>query len=59
MDGFLMSELHSSLHKLSDESFKKLVNYYATNTLSLRDHYLLLNEIIGPKAMLKVLKLPV
>ena len=59
MDGTLMSELHGNLHKLSDESFKKLVNYFATNTLSLPDHYSLLNEIIGPKAMLKVLKLPV
>ena len=58
MAGTLMNELHGNLHKLSDESFKKLVNYYATNTLTLRDHYSLLNEIIGPKVMLKALKLP-
>jgi hypothetical protein len=53
-----MNELHGNLHKISDDSFKKLVNYFATNTLTLRDHYSLLNEITGPKAMSKALKLP-
>jgi hypothetical protein len=55
MDGILMKELHGNLHKLSKESFKKLTNYYATGTLSLKDQYLLLSEIIGPKAMSKAL----
>ena len=58
MDGFLMSQLHGNLNRLSDESMKKLVRYYATGILSLPDHYLLLNEIIGPKAMSLELHLP-
>ena len=58
MDGILMNALHSNLHRLSDKSFEKLINYYATGTLSLPDQYLCLNEIIGPKAMSKALHLP-
>ena len=50
--------LDGNLNLLSDESMKKLVRYYETGTLSLADHYLLLNEIIGPKAMSLVLHLP-
>ena len=46
MDGILMNALHGNLHRLSEKSLRKLVNYYITGTLSLQDHYLLLNEII-------------
>ena len=48
MDGDLMSMLHGNLHRLSDQSLRKLVNYYATNTLSSKDQSLLLNEITKP-----------
>ena len=58
MDGLLMRELHGNLNQLSDESFLKLKNYYATGTLTLQDHYLLLSELIGRSAMFKVLKVP-
>tara|TARA_R100001086_G_scaffold224224_1_gene142161 strand:- start:327 stop:539 length:213 start_codon:yes stop_codon:yes gene_type:complete len=58
MDGILMNALHGNLNQLSDKSLKKLIGYFATGSLSLPDHYLLLSEIIGPKAMLKVLKVP-
>ena len=58
MDGILMKNLHGNLNLLSDESMKKLLGYYSTGTLSLKDHYLLLNELIGPKAMSLVLHLP-
>ena len=50
-----MNKLHGNLHLLSEDNLKRLVNYYVTGTLSLRDQYLLLSEIIGPKAMLKAL----
>ena len=55
MDGTLTRELHSNLHKLSEKNFRKLVNYFATNTLSLRDQYSLLSDLIGPQAMSKTL----
>jgi hypothetical protein len=45
MDGILMSALHGNLHRLSDQSLKKLINYYATSTLTSRDRNLLLKEI--------------
>jgi hypothetical protein len=54
-----MSALHGNLNKLSEESWKKLLQYFETGTLSLPDHYLLLNEITGPKVMLRALKVPV
>jgi len=54
----LTNALHGNLHRLSEKNLKKLINYYVTGTLSLPDHYLLLNEIIGPKAMSKVLVIP-
>lgn len=56
MDGNLMNALHGNLATLSDESFEKLRNYFAKGTLSLRDQYSLLSEIIGPQAMSLVLK---
>ena len=58
MDGFLMNNLHNNLNKLSEESMKKLVSYFETGTLSLKDHYLLLNEIIGPEVFSRQLHLP-
>ena len=58
MDGILINELHGNLNRLSDPSMKKLLGYFETGTLTLQDQYLLLNEIIGPKAMLKELHLP-
>ena len=45
MDGILTQRLHGNLHLLSDQSLKKLVNYYATNILSSQDRSSLLNEI--------------
>ena len=56
MDGTLMNALHGNLNRLSEKNLKRLVNYYATGILSLPDQYLILNEIIGPKAMSLVLK---
>ena len=56
MDGILMNALHGNLNRLSEQNWKKLLNYYATGILSLPDQYLILNEIIGPKAMSLVLK---
>jgi hypothetical protein len=58
MDGILTNALHGNFNRLSDESMKKLLSYFETGTLSLRDHYLLLREIIGPEAMSLVLKVP-
>jgi hypothetical protein len=58
MDGILMNALHGNLHRLSEKGLNKLLNYYITGTLSLPDHYSLLNEIIGPKAMSKALVVP-
>jgi hypothetical protein len=45
MDGTLMSLLHGNLHLLSKESLNKLVKYYETGTLSLKEQSLLQNEI--------------
>ena len=40
-----MNALHGNCHLLSEESLKKLVNYYKTGILSTHDQNLLLNEI--------------
>ena len=56
MDGTLMNALHGNLNRLSEKNWKSLVKYYETGILSLQDQYLILNEIIGPKAMSLVLK---
>jgi hypothetical protein len=45
MGGTLMSLLHGNLNRLSDESLKHLLNYYATGTLSLKIESLLLKEL--------------
>jgi hypothetical protein len=58
MDGVLMNALHGNLHKLSEQSYKKLRSYYSTGILTLPEQYSILNEIIGPKAMLLALHLP-
>ena len=56
MDGTLMNALHGNLNRLSEQSWKTLLNYFETGTLLLQDQYLILNEIIGPKAMSLVLR---
>jgi hypothetical protein len=56
MDGILMNALHGNLSRISVENWKSLLKYFETGTLSLQDQYLLLNEIIGPKAFSLVLK---
>ena len=56
MDGILMKNLHGNLNQLSEKSWKKLLKYFETGILSLPDQYLILNEIIGHKAMSLVLK---
>lgn len=48
MGGLLMSLLHGNLNRLSDESWKGLLNYYATGTLTLQTENLLLSELIEP-----------
>ena len=56
MDGTLMNALHGNLNRLSERNWKKLLKYFETGTLLLQDQYSILNEIIGPKAMLLALK---
>ena len=56
MDGTLMNSLHGNLNLISEKNWKSLVKYFETGILSLQDQYLILNEIIGPKAMSLVLK---
>ena len=56
MDGTLMNALHGNLNRLSEQSWKTLLKYFETGTLLLQDQYLILNEIIGPKAMSLVLR---
>ena len=56
MDGILMNALHGNLSQLSEKNWKSLLKYFETGILSLQDQYLILNEIIGPKAMLLALK---
>jgi hypothetical protein len=51
MDGTLMSLLHGNLHLLSKESLNKLVRYYETGILSLRDRSLLLSDLTKHKDM--------
>lgn len=48
MGGLLMSLLHGNLNRLSDESWKGLLNYYATGTLTLQTENLLLSELTEP-----------
>ena len=48
MGGTLMSLLHGNLNRLSDESWKGLLNYYATGTLTLQTESSLLNDLIEP-----------
>ena len=56
MDGILMNALHGNLSRISEKNWKSLLKYFETGILSLPDQYLILNEIIGPKAMSLVLK---
>lgn len=51
MGGTLMKLLHGNLNRLSDESWKGLLNYYATGTLSLETENLLLSELTEPLDM--------
>ena len=51
MDGHLMKELHGSLHRLSEKSWRKLKGYYETGTLSSKARKKLLKEITKYKDM--------
>ena len=55
MGGALMKELHGNLNRLSDESLKLLLNYYATGSLSLKTESLLLRELTEPRDTSQVL----
>ena len=52
MDGTLMNKELGNLNKLSDESWKKLLKYFETSSLTLQERCSLLNEITGHKDML-------
>ena len=52
MDGTLMNKELKNLNKLSDESWKTLLDYFENNTLSVQERCSLLNEITGHKDML-------
>ena len=52
MDGTLMNKELKNLHKLSDESWKTLLEYFENNTLTVQERCSLLNEITGHKDML-------
>ena len=54
MDGTLMRELLGNLSLLSDESFKTLLKYFETGTLSYQEQSSLLKEITEHKGMFKV-----
>jgi F0F1-type ATP synthase delta subunit len=47
-----MNEELKNLNRLSEESWKKLLEYFENNTLSLQERCSLLNEITGHKDML-------
>tara|TARA_R100000278_G_scaffold121927_2_gene106923 strand:+ start:403 stop:558 length:156 start_codon:yes stop_codon:yes gene_type:complete len=49
MDGTLMNEELKNLNKLSDESWKKLLEYFENNTLTVQERCSLLNEITHGK----------
>ena len=57
MDGILINQLHGNLNLLSEMSMRKLVSYFETGILSLKDRNLLLKEIILAKATSKVVHL--
>jgi F0F1-type ATP synthase delta subunit len=52
MDGTLMNKELKNLNQLSEESWRKLLEYFENNTLSLQERCSLLNEITGHKDML-------
>ena len=52
MDGILMNKELKNLNKLSEESWKTLLEYFENNTLTLQERCSLLNEITGHKDML-------
>tara|TARA_R100000781_G_scaffold89820_1_gene55365 strand:+ start:384 stop:563 length:180 start_codon:yes stop_codon:yes gene_type:complete len=54
MDGTLMNEELKNLNQLSEESWKKLLEYFENNTLSVQERCSLLNEIMHDRGMLKV-----
>ena len=55
MGGALMKELHGNLNRLSDESLKSLLSYYATGTLSLKTESSLLKELTAQRDTSQVL----
>ena len=52
MDGTLMNKELWNLNQLSEESWKTLLKYFETTTLTLQERCSLLNEITGHKDML-------
>jgi hypothetical protein len=49
MDGTLMNQKVSNLSHISEERWKKLLEYFENNSLSLEERCSLLNEITHPK----------
>ena len=45
MDGILMNQKLENLNRLSEESWKQLLNYFENNTLTVQERCSLLNEI--------------
>ena len=52
MDGTLMNQKLENLNRLSEESWKTLLEYFENNTLTVQERCSLLNEITGHKDML-------
>jgi hypothetical protein len=50
MDGHLMNQKLSNLSHISEERWKKLLEYFENNSLSLEERCSLLNEITLHKA---------
>ena len=54
MDGDLMRALHGNLNVLSEKSWKVLLEYFGTGTLSSQGASLLRSDLIEHKAMCRV-----
>ena len=54
MDGDLMKALHGNLNVLSEESWKALLKYFGTGTLSSQGASLLRSDLIERKDMCRV-----
>ena len=52
MDGTLMNQKLEVSNQLSEKNWKRLLEYFENNTLTLQERCSLLNEITGHKDML-------